>query len=145
MLSAPWKHVIQGDPRLLVVRNQIDILIPDPFFGHNLCCKYLNGLYELILNIYISRAFQWYKELFNTMSFDPSNHSLTIQKTLETPIPKMGSPLGNVWSHSLTFFRTPRSVDVIPRLHSWSSPFHALALVTNPRLNLWQKPTNLKQ
>jgi hypothetical protein len=24
-----------------------------------------------MLNIYVSRAFQWYKEIFNPMSFDP--------------------------------------------------------------------------
>jgi hypothetical protein len=31
------------------------------FFCHNLCCKYLNGSCEPILDIYVSRDFQRYK------------------------------------------------------------------------------------
>jgi len=61
-----------------MVGNQIDILTPDPSFGHNLCYKYSNGLGEPILKIYVSKDFQWYKKLFNPMSFVPSNHSLKI-------------------------------------------------------------------
>ncbi len=41
-----------------------------PSFDHNLCSKYLNGLCEPILDIWVPRAFQWYNELFNPMSFD---------------------------------------------------------------------------
>jgi hypothetical protein len=37
---AAWTHIIQGDSWLLMVENQIDILIPDLFFNHNLYCKY---------------------------------------------------------------------------------------------------------
>jgi len=47
-------------------------LIHDPSFGHNLCFKCLNGSCAPILDIYIPRAFQWYKELFNPMGFDPA-------------------------------------------------------------------------
>ncbi len=54
-----------------MVGSQIGSLIPSPFFGHNLCFKCSNGSCEPILNIFISIAFQWYKELFNPMSFDP--------------------------------------------------------------------------
>jgi hypothetical protein len=66
-----YMHIIQGDSQLLMVRNQIDVLIPNLFLGHNLCCKYSNGSCEIILNIYISRSFQWYKKLFNSINFDP--------------------------------------------------------------------------
>ncbi len=64
------------------------------------------------------------------MSFDPSNGSLRIWESTRTPIPKMGV-LGSVWAHSLTLSCTPRNVNVIPMLHSWLAPFHALILVTN--------------
>ncbi len=40
-----------GDSWFLVVESQIDNLIPDPSFGHNLCFKYPNGSCEPILNI----------------------------------------------------------------------------------------------
>ncbi len=60
------------------------------------------------LDIYVSKAFQWYKELFNPMIFDPCNHPLKFRKSIWTPIPKVGVHLG-VWgfipSHSLAFPR----------------------------------------
>jgi hypothetical protein len=37
MRHATYMHIIQGDSRLLMVRNQIDTLTLDLFFGHNLC------------------------------------------------------------------------------------------------------------
>ncbi len=94
----------QGDSRLLMIGSQIGNLTPDPSFGHNLCFRYPNGLCEPILDIYIPRAFQWYKELFNPMSFDPCNRSLKIWESIGIPTPKVGAHLG-VWgfipSHSL--------------------------------------------
>jgi hypothetical protein len=62
---------LRGDFLFLVVGSQIDKLTPDPSFGHNMCSLYPNGSCKLILDIYVSRAFQWYKEIFNLMSFDP--------------------------------------------------------------------------
>jgi len=52
---------------LLVVGNQIVNLTLDPSFGHNLCFKCPNVSYKPILDIYIPRDFQWYKELFDPM------------------------------------------------------------------------------
>jgi hypothetical protein len=80
----------------LSFKSQIDNLIPDPSFGHNLRFKSPNGSHEPILDIYIPRAFQWYKELLNPMSFDPYNCPLKIQETMITPTPKVGVHLG-VW------------------------------------------------
>jgi hypothetical protein len=95
----------QGNSWLLVVGSQIGNLTTSPSFGHNLCFMYPNGSCEPILTIYILIAFQWYKEFFNPMSFDPWNCFLNIQKSVETPTPKMGTHLG-VWgfipSHSPT-------------------------------------------
>jgi len=96
----------QGDSQLLVVESQIANLTPDPYFGHDLCFRYPNGSWKPISDIYIWRAFQWHKKIFNPMSFNPCNRPLNIQKSTRTPIPKMGVHLG-VWgfipSHSFAF------------------------------------------
>jgi hypothetical protein len=72
-----------------MVRSQIGNLTFGPSFGHNLCCKCPNGSCEPILNIYVPRAFQKYKEIFNPMSFDPWNCPLKIWKSIGTPTPKV--------------------------------------------------------
>jgi hypothetical protein len=74
-------HVIQGDSWFLMV-------------CHNLCFKSSNESCKPILNIYISRAFQWYKELFNLMNSDPWNLFLKIWNSIRTLTPKMGIHLG---------------------------------------------------
>jgi len=40
-----------------MVESQIANLILDLSFGHNLCFKYPNGLYNPILDIYVPRTF----------------------------------------------------------------------------------------
>lgn len=47
------------------------------------------------------------------------------------------SPFANVWAHSLTPSSIFRNVNVIPRLHSWPSSFHAFGLVTSPKQKSW--------
>jgi hypothetical protein len=79
-----------GDSWLLMVGNQIGHLSPNLSFGHNLYFKYPNGCCEPILDIYVSRFFQWYKFFFNPMSFGPCNCLLKIRKSIGTPTPKMG-------------------------------------------------------
>jgi len=119
-LSNSMSHITctqgnQVDSQLLVVGNQL-------FFCHNLCFKCPNKSCEAILNIYVSINFQWYKELFIPMSFDPCNCPLKIWESIGIPIPKMGVHLG-VWgfipSHSFALLGT---WDVIPGLPSWSEP-----------------------
>jgi hypothetical protein len=51
----------QGDSQLFVVGSQTANLIPDPSFGQNLCFEDPNGSCEPILDIYVPRAFPWYK------------------------------------------------------------------------------------
>jgi hypothetical protein len=97
----------QGDSRLVVIGSQIDNLTLGPSFGHNLCFMYPNESCKPILDIKVPRAFQWYKEFFNPMSFDPCNHPLKIRKSIGTSTPKMGAHLG-VWGSFLHTF-----------LHSW--------------------------
>ncbi len=98
------------------------------------CFKYSNELCKTILNIYVSRAFQWYKELFNQMSFDSWNYFRKIQESMGIPTPKVGAHLGVcglILSHSLTF---PWPWNVTPGFHSWLTPLQALVLVASPRL-----------
>ncbi len=67
------------DSRLLVVGSQTANLIFDIFWGHNLCFRCLNARCKPFSDMYVSIAFQWYKELFKIMGFDPYNHILKIQ------------------------------------------------------------------
>jgi hypothetical protein len=81
--------------QFFVVGSQTANLTLDFSFGHNLCLRYPNGSCEPILDIYVSIIFQWYKELFNPMGFDPCNYSLKIQES-RILTPKVKAPLG-VW------------------------------------------------
>jgi hypothetical protein len=125
-----------GNSQLLMVESQIDNLIPGLFLGHNLCFKCPNESCEPILYIYVPKSFQWYKELFNPIGFDLCNHSLKIQESIGTLIPKMGAHLG-MWgfipSHFPTFIG---AWNVTPGLPSWPAPLQTLTLVVNLRLRL---------
>ncbi len=94
MWPATFMQLSKGDSRLLMVKSQIDTLILDPSFDHNLCFKYSNGTCETILDIFVPRFFQLYKENSNTMTCDPCNRSLKIWESIKTPIPKVGAHLG---------------------------------------------------
>jgi hypothetical protein len=96
----------QGDSGLLVDRIQIGNLTPSPSFGHNLCFKCLNGSCEPILDIYIPRTSQQFKELFNPIDFDSCNRSLKIRDSNS----QSGSSLGSVKVHSLALSYIPRSM-----------------------------------
>jgi len=102
MWHATYMQGNQGDFWLLMVGSQIHNLTPSPFFGHNFCFKYPNGSCKLILDIYIVKAFQWYKELANLMGFDSYNYSLKSWESIRTPTPKVGShfckPLPWLWT-----------------------------------------------
>ncbi len=127
----------QGDSWLLVVGSQIDNLTLDPSFGHNLCFKCPPGSWNPILNIYVPKAFRWYKKLLNIMNFYPCNCPLKIWESIGTPTLKMGVHL-RVWGFIPSHFPTLlRAWNVIPRLHTWLAPLLALALVASPRLGLW--------
>jgi len=94
------------------------------------------GYAKTILDIYVSRTFQWYKELFNPMGFDPYNCFLKIWKSIGTPIPKVRTHLG-VWRFTLP--HSPKLLgawNLTLGLHSWCAPLQALALVASPRLGL---------
>jgi len=114
MSHATYTRGNRGDSQLLVVGSQIANLTPDLSFGHNLCFRCPNGSCKPILEIYVPRSFQWYKELFNPLSFDPYNCSMKIQEFTGTPTPKVETPLE---VHSLTLSYTLGSM----RCDSWAS------------------------
>jgi len=121
-----------------MVRSQIGNLTPGPSFGYNLCFKCPNGSCEPILEIYVLRAFQKYKELFDTINFGPYNCLLKIWKSTGTPTPKVGAHLG-VWGFIPSHFPTlPGVWNVTFGFHSWPTPLPALALITSLRLKLRQ-------
>ncbi len=104
MCHATYMQVNWGDSWLLVVSLTLNLS-----FDHNLCCKYPNGWCKPILNIYVSRNFQWYNFFFNLVSFDPCTPPLKIWDSIGIPIPKMGTHLG-MWVHALTLPYTPESM-----------------------------------
>jgi len=82
-------------------------LIPGPSFGHNLRFRYPNGSCEPILDIYVSIAFQRYKEFVNTLSFLPLQ-SLSEHSEVHRDSNSQGrSSLGSVRVHSLALSFTP--------------------------------------
>ncbi len=130
----------RGDSWFLMVRTQVDNLTLDPSFGHNLCFRCSNGSCKPILDIYLPRTFQWYKERLNALSFG-WNCSLKFRSPFWTLFLKMIVHLG-VWgfipSHS---FALLGAWDVTIGLPSWIEPLQALALAMSPRLGLWHLPS----
>jgi len=51
MWHSTYTQVNKGDFWLLMLGFKLTLLIPDPFFGHNLCFNYSNGTCNPILNI----------------------------------------------------------------------------------------------
>jgi hypothetical protein len=84
---------------LLVVGSQIVNLTPNLSFCHNLCCKCPNDSCKLIFDIYVSIAFQWYKEHHNARCFDPYNRIIKFWESRRTP----KSPFRECESHPHTF------------------------------------------
>ncbi len=135
MLHATCTQRNWVDSWFLVVEIQIANLTLGLSFGHNLCFRCPNGWCKLILNIYVPRAFQWYKECLKPLRFDPYNCPLKIRESTETPTPKVG-PLGGVRVHSFTNFHTPKSMLCDSQLRSWPATLQTLALVASPSLGL---------
>jgi hypothetical protein len=112
----------QSNFRLLMIRSQIDNLIPNPFFDHNSCFKNPNGSCKPILDIYVPKFFQWYKELFNLMNFVSDF--------------QIGNSFESVGVHSLTLSCAFRNMKCDSQACYWPVALQGLALVTNPRLKL---------
>jgi hypothetical protein len=141
-LSNGMSHVVcilvfRVDSWLLVVGSQNwqtpGISTPGPSFAHNLCFRCPNEKCEPILDIYVPRAFQWYKERHEPLRFDPSNLFLKFWESIGTPSPKVGVALGVWWltpSHSPSL---PGVFDVTPRLHLGPHPCNPFCLGCEPK------------
>jgi hypothetical protein len=85
MSHSSCRHREHVDSWLLVVGSQIANLTLGPSFAHNLGCICPNGSCEAILNIYISRPFQWHQENPSVRCFDPYNRALSFRESERTP------------------------------------------------------------
>ncbi len=90
-----------------MVRSQIANLIFDCSFNHNLCFNHPNGPCKPILDIYVLRAFQSYRKIFNLMGFHPCNFFLKIWESIGTLTSQSGSSFESVEVHTLTLSHTP--------------------------------------
>jgi len=135
-------QVNQVNSRVFLVKSQIANLTPDFFFGHNLCFRCPNEQCEPILDIYVPRAFQWYKERHKTLSFNPSNSSLKFRDSTGIPSPKVGVAVGVRGFTPSHFLTLPGICDVTPEHSLGLHLCNPFALVASPRLGLrqpWQK------
>jgi hypothetical protein len=113
--------------RLSIFSDHVSInsLTSDLSSGHNLCFEYPSGSYKPILDIEIPRTFQWYKELFNPMSFDHCDYPLKIRESIEILTPKVGAHL-RVWGsllHTLLHTRNMKcDSQVLFLTHTFASP-----------------------
>jgi len=73
------------DSRLLMVGSQTANLTPGLSFAHNLGCKCPNGSCEVILDIYISKPFQQYKEHLKARCFAFFCWALKLRESRRTP------------------------------------------------------------
>ncbi len=127
MLHTTCTQGSHGDSWLLVVRSRIVNLTPSPSFGHIVYFLCPNGSCKPILYIYISRAFQKHKELFNPMVLTRAIVLWKFENPLELQLPNWELILG-VWgfitSHSPTF---SGAWNVTPMLHFWPTPSQTFA------------------
>jgi hypothetical protein len=82
------------DSRLLVVGSQTASLTPGRSFAHNLGCGCPNGQCEVILDIYVSKPFQWHQEHPNARCFGSYCRALNIRESRRTPNPQLFQVLG---------------------------------------------------
>jgi hypothetical protein len=111
-------------------------LTPGLSFAHNLCFRCPNGSCEAILDIYTSRPFQWYKELFKARRFDPCNRALKIRESFRDSNSQHGSSLGSVRVHSLTLSYIPGSMWCDSRPSSWPAPLQPHCLGHEPKVRV---------
>ncbi len=114
MWHATYTQGNWDDSWLLVVGSQIDNLTTGPSFDHNLCFRYPNVLCEPILDKYVTKYFQWYKEFFNPLIFYLCNCSLKIQKSSRLQLPKWEL----TWECGGSFPHTLPHSHILPHSHT---------------------------
>ncbi len=100
------------------------------------CVKCPNEQCKPILNIYVPRAFQWYKKRHKPLSFDPWNRHLKFWESTGTPSPKVGVALG-VWGFTPSHFPTlPGVCDVTPWFSLGPHPCNPFCLGHEPKVRV---------
>ncbi len=131
MWHATHIQINRGNSWLLMVRSQINNLTSNLSFGHNLCFNHPNESCKPILDVYIPRASQWYKELFNPMNFDPCNHLLKVWESIEIHL--------GVWrfipSH-FPHFHTLGSMKCDSRVSRLAHTFASVCLGCEPKVRV---------
>jgi hypothetical protein len=136
------EHREEVDSWLLMVGSQTGNSTPGPSFGHNLCYRCLNEQCELILDIYASRPFHWYKECHNLLSFDPCNCSLKFRESLWDSNSHQLPTWEFTWDpHTLWTLSTPGSMWCDSRVYYLACNLATPCLDRKPRLGLRQSPT----
>jgi hypothetical protein len=123
----------------LVVGSQISNLTLGLSFGHNLCFRCPNEQCKLILDIYALITFQWYKEFFEAMSFDPWNRVLKVWESICNSNFQHGSWLWSVRLHSLTLFGIPGSMWCDSRVFLLACNLASLCLSREPKARVATK------
>jgi hypothetical protein len=91
---------------------------------------------DLILDIYVSISFQWYKELFKSMGFDPCNRSLKIWESIWDSNSHNGNSLGSVRVHSLTLLALLGACEVTLELPSWLATLQPPCFGHEPKVRI---------
>ncbi len=95
MWHTTYTQANHNDSWLLIIEGQIVT-----FFCHNLCFKYPNGSCMPIFDIFVSRAFPWYKKTFQSNEFWPLKSLSKNSKVHWDSNSENESPFTNVWVHS---------------------------------------------
>jgi len=123
----------QGDFWLLVVESQIANLTLGPFFGHNLCFKCPNRWCKPSLDIYVSR-----KNSLNhwVLAFAIILWTFVSPPRLQLPTWEFTWECEGSFPHTLLHSRGHENAT--SKLNLGPYPCKPFALVTSPRLALWQ-------
>ncbi len=114
-----WRQVNRVDSWIFVVGSQIGNLIPGPSFGHNLCFRCPNEQCKPNFDIYVRRAFQWYKERQKPLHLAPK---IALSKVLGVHLGLQLPPWEFTWSvtvDSFTLFALPGTCDLTPESPTW--------------------------
>jgi hypothetical protein len=84
--SSPWELSNALLHFRIRYREEVDF---DPSFAHNLGCRCPNDQCEAILDIYVSRPFQWHQEHLNARCFGPCYRTLKSQESRRTSSPQL--------------------------------------------------------
>jgi len=132
MSYAICRQVNRVDSWLFMVGSQTANLIPGLSFGHNLCFKCPNEHCKPILNIYVPRNFQWYKERHKPLNLTPEIVLWNFGSPPKLYLPKWELPWECEGSFPHTFLHSREYVMWLPGFF-WPAPLQPLYLGREPK------------